>query len=122
MVTVFFLLGRLKKSPEREVNMQKIYGVEIPEGIEISGYEDLFKWRKPEKDPAKYLDILPSEKAKAYKMRLDAMKSQGKKGSGLKISMSAMYCLRVTIVRHISNNSGRKSESREASAPVSVRT
>ena len=37
--------------------MQKIYGVEIPEGIEISGYEDLFKWRKPEKDPAKHLDI-----------------------------------------------------------------
>ena len=32
--------------------MQKIYGIEIPEGIEISGYEDLFKWRKPEKEYA----------------------------------------------------------------------
>lgn len=46
--------------------MQKIYGVEIPEGIEISGYEDLFKWRKPEKDPAKYLDI-PLDRLREFK-------------------------------------------------------
>lgn len=84
--------------------MQKIYGVEIPEGIEISGYEDLFKWRKPEKDPAKYLDILPSEKAKAYKMRYDAMKTQGKKGSGLKLEALAKECeeSRAKIQRYIS--------------------
>ena len=32
-------------------------------------------------------DILPSEKAKAYKMRYEALKSQGKKGTGTKLDL-----------------------------------
>ena len=160
--------------------MQKINGVEIHDDVQVKGFEDLFKYLRPEKDPDQYLDIpldrlvefknhpfrvadnkdmaelvesvkeqgvlspgiarelpdgnyeiisghrrkraaelagldkmmfyvghftdeeatammvdsniqrediLPSEKAKAYKMRYEAMKSQGKKGSGKKLQI-----------------------------------
>ncbi len=172
--------GAQKKAPERKANMQKINGVEIHDDVQVKGFEDLFKYLRPEKDPDQYLDIpldrlvefknhpfrvadnkdmaelvasvkeqgvlspgiarelpdgnyeiisghrrkraaelagldrmmfyvghftdeeataimvdsnlhrediLPSEKAKAYKMRYEAMKSQGKKGGGRKLNV-----------------------------------
>ena len=46
-------------------------------------------------------DILPSEKAKAYKMKYDAIKHQGKKGDSLKLMMEQSGESRSVIQRYI---------------------